>query len=119
MEIYCGNYMNSKLKKRIPWLRYISILLLVSGTTAATPAMISYYWDGTHSEHTLHVGEAARIVLDGNVPNAMRRSAGLRTYIIAKNAIRALNEAQTFDAQVGSDAVLSLERLKKQLGCKE
>ena len=84
-----------------------------------SPAVISYCWDGRNSEHTLHVEEAARIIVDEKMPEAMRTSAGIRIFMIATKAMRALNDAQTFEGIVGSDAILSIKKLKKQLGCKE
>ena len=89
MEVYCGNYLDYKPKKRIPWLRYIFILLLVTGTTAATPAVISYYWDGKNSIDLPE--EPSRVIAeDVSRPFHIRLAAASNAYTGAYETIDVL-----------------------------
>ena len=115
MEVFCGNYKDYKLKKRIPWLRYIFIFMLVSGATAATPAMISYYWDGRNSEATLEVREAIRLVMDSTMPESMRRSAECKIFHTARRILQTLNDASSFAGKVGDDAKNYSKKLKEEV----
>lgn len=111
MEVFCGNYKDYKLKKRIPWLRYIFIFMLVCGTTAATPAVISYYWDGKHSEHTL-TEEAARAIAADESQDFNRRLAAFNQSVASARTTMKLALSLTSDPEFEVHAQIQLRNLR-------
>jgi len=114
MEVLCGNYLeDAPRRRRFPWFRLIAGLLVLAGVAAATPAVVSYYWNGRHSEY-LSTEEAYDLVLDHRAPDAMRTSALAELFLRSNKMIDYLLQAQDIPP-LSAPAKVYLQRLRTKL----
>ena len=115
MKIYCGDYMNYKTPRRHRWgvLGIVAACLLF--TSAATPAMINYYWNGQNGTKNLALEEAIRMAGDPQVSEMMRKDAQVEIYLQIKRAIQALREADRSTPVLDRTSVLLFQKIKKQI----
>lgn len=111
MKIYCGDYSNWQPPRRVAWKKIALIVLCVGVTTAATPAMVSYYWSGRRSAQTLPVSEAIQLVRDGEAASPKRISAAGKLFFSANEAIKALKSSQVGNDTLASDSRVYLDKL--------
>jgi hypothetical protein len=115
MKAYCGEYWKYVPEKRFPWKRLAMIVLILGLTTAATPAMVAYYWNGQNSTATLPVEEALRLVQDREANVSMRKSAVFKVFNATLKAIEALQTARTIEDEVSENAGIYLNKLRISL----
>lgn len=115
MKVYCGDYWKYTPPRRFPWKRLALITLGAALTMAATPAMVSYYWNGQHSAETLAFEEARRILVDTGMPETRRTSAAGRVFVNAKGSIKALLQAGEGGDKTAADSRIYLNKLKQLL----
>jgi len=111
MKVYCGDYWKDAPKKRFPWLKACLVFVGLALTTAATPAMVAYYWNGQNSTETLAHTEALRLMQDDAAYEPSRLSAARKLFHLSKSSIQALKKAAVDGNNLASDSRIYLKKL--------